>query len=274
MGFDIKKYCHISDAVSIKGESHTKFNHGGLNIFYIEKGSCDADCHGTSLSVSEDEILVCDGNVELDVSAGGSIVGFNINGIIAERYCKDIETAFVTDSIFAPYLPRQIKQVADNYDSLSEIYLSNTAFEVINTLSHGEKKAVIGSRVVVSAIKMIKANYMEIFGVEEMALRLDISKSHLVREFFKHTGTTPGKYLVSVRIDAVKYLLTNTSLSLTEIAMQTGFSGDNYLCKAFKKATGETPMSYRQRVVASQYLPNQLTLQIEPELYIDTEVKK
>ena len=96
---------------------------------------------------------------------------------------------------------------------------------------------------------------------------LKISKSHLVREFFKHTGTTPGKYLTSVRIDAVKQLLTQTSLPLNTIALQTGFSGDNYLCKAFKKVTGETPMAYKSRVISSQYLPNQLTLTVDPDVY-------
>ena len=104
--------------------------------------------------------------------------------------------------------------------------------------------------------------------MEDLAQRLKISKSHLVREFFKYTGTTPGKYLTTVRIDAVKYLLATTSLSLNEIAARTGFSGDNYLCKSFKRATGETPVAYKQRVISSQYLPNQMTLQVDPEIYL------
>jgi len=49
--------------------------------------------------------------------------------------------------------------------------------------------------------------------------------------------------------------------------LRTGFSGDNYLCKAFKKATGETPVAYRTKILNSQYLPNQMSLKIDPELY-------
>jgi len=271
MSFDIKKYCHIGDVLQQTGNSKITYNHAGLNVFYVEKGKCTANCHGMILEVKREEILCCEGNVVLTPSDNCKITGFNINGIIADKYAKEIETAFITSSIFAPFLPQQILQVAESYDNLSEIYISNISFEIINTLSHGEKKAVIGSQVIISAVKLIKENYSGIYGVEELRSALQISKSHLVREFFKHTGTTPGKYLISVRIDAVKHLLTQTSMPLSDIAEKTGFSGDNYLCKSFKKATGETPMAYRARIVSSQYLPNQLTLQVDPDLYIVSE---
>ena len=267
MSFDIKKYCHISAVVHHKGKDTLQFDCNGLNLFLVAKGSCTADSHGTVLDVKKEEIICCKGKITINPKDDCEILGFNISGIIAEKYSNEVGTAFITSGIFAPFLPQQIIQVVQNFDSLSEIYISNISFEIINTLSNGDKKAVIASQVIIDAVRLIKENYANVYGVEELAATLNISKSHLVREFFKHTGTTPGKYLTSVRIDAVKQLLTQTSLPLNTIALQTGFSGDNYLCKAFKKVTGETPMAYKARVISSQYLPNQLTLQIDPDVY-------
>ncbi len=267
MSFDIKKYCHINNVIQHKGAEEIAFDYEGVNLFLVIKGNCTADSAGNLLELKQEEILVCGGEITLRPRAGCQIIGLNIEGIIADKYAKEIGSAYITGSIFAPFLPQQITQVVQNFENLSEIYLSNLSFEIINTLSHGEKKAVIASQVIIDAIRLIKENYADVYGVEELSQTLGVSKSHLVREFFKHTGTTPGKYLTSVRIDAVKQLLTQTSLSLNTIALQTGFSGDNYLCKAFKKVTGETPMAYKQRIISSQYLPNQLTLQIDPEVY-------
>lgn len=267
MSFDIKKYCHISHVVHHKGKEKLVFDHNGVNLFLVVKGSCTTDGHGSELNVKKEEIICCEGRITIHPSDDCEIMGFNINGIIREKYSKEVGTAFITSGIFAPFLPQQITQVVQNFDNLSEIYISNISFEIINTLSHGDKKAVIASQVIIDAVRLIKENYANVYGVEELAATLKISKSHLVREFFKHTGTTPGKYLTSVRIDAVKQLLTRTALPLNTIALQTGFSGDNYLCKAFKKVTGETPMAYKARVISSQYLPNQLTLTVDPDVY-------
>ena len=267
MSFDIKKYCHISNIVHQKGNRKIEYNHSGINLFLVVNGSCYTESHGTVLDVKKEEIICSGSEITLQPEGNCEIMGFNINGIIADRYAKEVGTAFITSGIFAPFLPQQIIQVVQNFDSLSEIYISNISFEILNTLSHGDKKAVIASQVIIDAVRLIKENYANVYGVEELAQTLQISKSHLVREFFKHTGTTPGKYLTTVRIDAVKQLLTQTSLPLNTIALQTGFSGDNYLCKAFKKVTGETPMAYKQRIISSQYLPNQLTLQIDPDVY-------
>ncbi len=268
MSFDIKKYCHIGNVIHHKGSREIEYSHDGINLFLVVKGSCEAESNGTVLNVKQEEIICSGTHMVIKPVENCEIMGFNIEGIIADRYAKEIGTAFITGSIFAPFLPQQIMQVVGNYENLSEIYISNISFEIINTLSHGDKKAVIASQVIVDAIRLIKENYANVYGVEELSQTLKVSKSHLVREFFKHTGTTPGKYLTTVRIDAVKQLLTQTSLPLNTIALQTGFSGDNYLCKAFKKVTGETPMAYKQRVISSQYLPNQLTLQVDPDVYV------
>ncbi len=267
MSFDLSKYCHISSVMTEKGMKTAVLGDGGLSLFYVEQGSCVAKKEGSEFALGREDIICFGGTAEFEIGEGCVLSGLGLTGIIADRYGKEMGPGFVTNIIFVPFLPQQIKQVIENFDTMSDMYMTNLAFEMINTLSRSPRKAVIVNQVVIEAIKLINDNYANGFGIEQVANTLDVSKSHLVREFQKSTGITPGKYLIKVRIDAVKELLSSSSYSLNTIAMKTGFSGDNYLCKAFKKVTGETPMAYRDRVIASQYLPNQLTLLPDSEDY-------
>lgn len=261
MSFDITKYCTVLDIVEKNAGDETEYSGGEIALFFVKEGRAQVFCADKHLTAEKGDVFCCGEKCRIITEPDSRIVGLYIGGIIAEKYAKEVDGVFAAAGMYAPFLSGQIVQVAENFENLSEIYISNTAFEIINTLSHSGKKAVIGSQLIVQAIKLIRENYRQVYGVEELAMALDISKSHLVREFCKHTGTTPGKYITSVRIDAVKQMLTGTSWSLSAIAQKTGFSGDNYLCKAFKKVTGETPMAYKSRVISSQYLPNQLTFE-------------
>lgn len=267
MGLNLKDYCCCNFPLEESGAKTVSFNHEGINIFAVGEKHCTVKLKNKSITAEKGEIVYATEEIELEVEEGGHIWGININGSLANRFCRENQGVFVIGSVFAPYLPRQITQIASNYTLMSEQYLTNSAFEIINTLINCDKKSVLASKLVSQAIILIEQNYTKDYGVEELANQLNVSKSHLVREFYKYTGITPGKYISNVRIEAVKNLLAQSSLSLGEIAFKTGFSGDNYLCKSFKKHTGQTPMEYRTKIIKSQYLPNQLSLKIDPEIY-------
>ena len=96
-----------------------------------------------------------------------------------------------------------------------------------------------------AAIEDIRANYAGLYGVEELSERLGVSKSHLIRVFTAAVGVPPGRYLTSVRIEAAMKLLLHREYSLDVVASLCGFSGANYLCRVFKKETGQTPAQWR-----------------------------
>lgn len=91
----------------------------------------------------------------------------------------------------------------------------------------------------------IRQNYAGLYGVEELSAQLGVSKSHLVRVFSAEMGVGPGQYLTGVRLDAAKALLARRDYPLEVVATLCGFSGANYLCKVFKKHTGQTPAAFR-----------------------------
>ncbi len=114
----------------------------------------------------------------------------------------------------------------------------------------------------VDAAKILLALY----GVDELARQLGVSKSHLVRVFTARMGIGPGQYLIQTRVDAAKILLAQRDYSLDVVASLCGFSGANYLCKVFKKHTGQTPGMFRALHAGSGAAPTRLS-ELESALY-------
>jgi len=78
-----------------------------------------------------------------------------------------------------------------------------------------------------------------------------MSRSNLMRVFRKATGQTPIEYLLRLRIQKAMELLRNSSLSITEIALEVGFNDSNYFTRQFRRVLGETPRSFRRASVSA-----------------------
>ncbi|WP_170866771.1 helix-turn-helix transcriptional regulator [Anaerocolumna jejuensis] len=95
------------------------------------------------------------------------------------------------------------------------------------------------------AIEFMENEFADIDSIKNLADKLGISLSHFTREFTKETGTNPIKYLTNIRMENAMQLLTNTNLSINEIAVKCGFSCGNYFSKIFKKNSHQSPYQFR-----------------------------
>lgn len=73
-----------------------------------------------------------------------------------------------------------------------------------------------------------------------------LSISQTIRNFRAAYGVTPYEYLNQRRISTAKLLLTNSTMSIEEIAAQTGFPDRNYFSKYFKRKVGKSPSQFRK----------------------------
>ena len=122
---------------------------------------------------------------------------------------------------------------------------SQLAYALLCELADADSAASALPPLVQAAIEDIRANYAGLYGVEELSERLGVSKSHLVRTFTAAIGVPPGKYLTTVRVEAAQRLLLHREYTLDVVASLCGFSGANYLCRVFKKETGQSPAQWR-----------------------------
>lgn len=96
------------------------------------------------------------------------------------------------------------------------------------------------------ALRIMEGEYGKLSGIEEISERFKVSPEHFSRTFRKNMGTTPIKYLTSLRIEAAMSRLLNSKDSIADIAKQVGFSGGNYFDKVFRKKIGMSPEEYRR----------------------------
>jgi len=57
---------------------------------------------------------------------------------------------------------------------------------------------------------------------------------------------TPFSYLIEYRLAKSVELLLGTERSVTEIALETGFSSASHYCECFRRAYRTTPLQYRK----------------------------
>jgi len=97
------------------------------------------------------------------------------------------------------------------------------------------------------AILYVRTHYSEPLSLEDLARVVSLSPGYLSRKFSEHTGTGFRRYLIWVRVEAAKLLLTNTELTVRRIAEAVGYMDANYFSVRFKRETGESPRAYRLR---------------------------
>ena len=66
--------------------------------------------------------------------------------------------------------------------------------------------------------------------------------------FFKNqTGQSVTEYINRLKVEKSKKLLKDTDMSVTDIAMKTGFEDSCYFTRVFKKYEKKTPLQYRKQ---------------------------
>lgn len=91
----------------------------------------------------------------------------------------------------------------------------------------------------------IHEHCMDDLCLDDIAAYAGFSKYHFTRLFKNFTGVSFYKYLNRKRIEHAEKLLVNPELSITEVALQSGFSSLSAFIRMFKLIKGCTPTEFR-----------------------------
>lgn len=96
-------------------------------------------------------------------------------------------------------------------------------------------------------IRFVEENYTETISMKDMALMTGLSATQFNVRFRNVLRMSPTDYVLSRRIQDAQKRLTETSQSIAEIGLNTGFVDQSHFTKRFRKITGMTPLAYRKR---------------------------
>jgi AraC-like DNA-binding protein len=232
----------------------------GLWVCLVSSGNC-------TLSPSEDAAVLAP-RTALALKAGMLLLGRAPLNLVPEGACHLLvvqltgsaaadflaglpQSPFPARGETCPAAAELMGELANERENLNGRTAAQLAFALLCELSSADSAAPALPPLVAEALEDIRRNYAGLYGVEELSERLGVSKSHLVRTFTAAIGMPPGKYLIKVRIEAAMRLMLHREYTLEVIASLCGFSGANYLCRVFKKETGQTPAQWRALAVHS-----------------------
>ncbi len=96
-----------------------------------------------------------------------------------------------------------------------------------------------------NTIAYIERNFSEDITLEKLASMAFMSKRHFGRVFKNNYHIAPIEYVINLRIAHACSLLKGTGMSVSLIALKSGFSDINYFSRCFKKIKGMSPKKYK-----------------------------
>lgn len=83
------------------------------------------------------------------------------------------------------------------------------------------------------------------WGVAELAAQATLSRAQFTRRFVARLGMSPAQYVIQARVDRAHQLLTETGMTVTQIAAALGYTDVAYFSRQYKQRTGQSPRTTR-----------------------------
>ena len=93
----------------------------------------------------------------------------------------------------------------------------------------------------------IKTHYKERLELADLAEEFSFNYHYISSYFNQHMQEGFSGYLNMVRIEKSCQLLKDSSMPISAVSMEVGYSDHGYYCRIFKKLKGETSSQYRRK---------------------------
>lgn len=132
-----------------------------------------------------------------------------------------------------------------NYLEMEQLYLRQLLIQISRYRIQNNSFDLSESyRLIQDCATYIGENYHLDLSLEFLSKKYSLSKSYFSKLFKQVTGVGLNEYINITRITAAQNMLSQSTLSITEVATRCGFNDSNYFTVVFKKIKGITPKKY------------------------------
>lgn len=100
-------------------------------------------------------------------------------------------------------------------------------------------------------VTYIEEHFLQPITLQSMADMAYLSTRQFLRVFTRNYHTTPMDYIINKRLDYSCTLLRSPGLTISQVAMESGFRDQNYYSRQFRKVFGCPPSEYREKMLNS-----------------------
>ena len=93
----------------------------------------------------------------------------------------------------------------------------------------------------------MESHFNEEISLGDVAEQVNLNPSYLSHLLKKEYGKGYSEYLIDLRIEKAKVLITTTDYKIYEIGQLVGYSNMFYFTRIFKRKTGLTPSDYKMK---------------------------
>jgi transcriptional regulator GlxA family with amidase domain len=98
-----------------------------------------------------------------------------------------------------------------------------------------------GASAIAHTVAAMRRRMTEGEDLDGIAAQSGVSQRQLQRLFRRHLGMTPTQYFLKARLQRARHLLQYSTLSVTEIAIATGFASISHFTRRYTELYGRTP---------------------------------
>lgn len=268
---DYSKLNKVSLEIRNQVEEREHF-HQDIELIYVLDGAMTVEVGDQKSELKADDILVINANKKHRLRTNDKDILYLRLGIayqLVSDVFQSVDIIFWCDSskenderyeevrkvlkeLLRQYLKGERTEVSFGYISLCYKVLDTMALHFL--VQTGDKENITDKDRFEDRIlqinNYIRANYAQNISLKDLSEKLYLSIGYLSRFFKKNYGMGFVEYLTNVRLyHAVEDLL-YTNVPITYIAYDNGFTNAAVFNKAFKKAYGETPSSFRKKAAS------------------------
>jgi two-component system response regulator YesN len=157
-------------------------------------------------------------------------ISFRLNQKLKKQ--ESMQQSFVTETINYALEITDIKK-----------YLMHLLEQILSEINNLENKG----RIIFDVERYILENYDKGLAIKKIADHVFITPTYLCHLYKLKTGRTINQFILDVKMNKSKKLITETNMKLSEISEKLGYSNQNYFTRTFTKYFGVTPSTFRNK---------------------------
>ena len=131
-------------------------------------------------------------------------------------------------------------------DSASALTIEGLLYELLGEVLGAPRDNAKKPPRLDQAVALLNDRFTESISLATIAREVDLHPTYLAREFRRRHRVTVGEYIRQRRVEYACARLIASSVPLSQVALEAGFTDHSHFCYIFKKCIGVTPRQFRE----------------------------